>query len=96
MENLKESLTLKYPFVDSKLCRKSKEFYNKRVEEEAIIQKIRDATNFCKKETELLGTELANMTFDDKFKMEQCLVDNFLSKDMNYFGKRDTIFIDMH
>lgn len=96
MENLKEIITSKYPFVETKLCRNSKEFYKNRLAEEEIIGKIRNATLFCKKETELLGTELANMNADDKLKMEQCLNDNFLSKDVNYFGKRDTIFIDMH
>ena len=33
---------------------------------------------------------------EDRMKMERCLVENYLLKHgMNYFGKRDLIYIDM-
>jgi len=37
-----------------------------------------------------------NMPAEDRMKMEQCLVKNYLiPKGLDYFGKRDLIYIDM-
>lgn len=84
-----------YHFINTQLPRDSVEFKNERIIEEGITSRIRQAANFCKSLSGVTASDLSRVSFEDKIKVEKCLRDNYLSKDPNYFGKRDTIFIDL-
>ena len=65
-------------------------------EERDLVLRIREAVQFCKKENNFTNFTDHNMKADDRMVMEKCLVLNFLLKHgMDYFGKRDLIYIDM-
>ena len=64
--------------------------------ERALMRKLRDAIQFCKEETDIKLKGDQKMTADMRMTMEKCLVENYLMKHgMDYFGKRDLIYIDM-
>jgi uncharacterized UPF0146 family protein len=84
-----------YEFVNTQLPRNSQEFLKQRIVEVGITSKIREAANYCKQFCGVTASDLSRVTVEDKIKVEKCLRDNYLSKDPNYFGKRDTIFIDL-
>ena len=65
-------------------------------EERDLVLRIREAVQFCKKENNFTNYTDHNMKADDRMLMEKCLVQNYLLKrGMDYFGKRDLIYIDM-
>lgn len=65
-------------------------------EERELVYRIREAVQFCKKENSFKNFTDHNMKAEDRMIMEKCLVQNYLIKHgMDYFGKRDLIYIDM-
>lgn len=61
-----------------------------------LLHRLRQAIQFCKSDNELAYMSDLNMPAEDRMKMEQCLVKNYLiPKGLDYFGKRDLIYIDM-
>lgn len=91
---MSSSILDKYPFVKVN-SRTSQEYSKGRQEEEEITGKIRAATNFCKSQAQISGKDITKIDQAQKLAVEKCLRDNFLSQDINYFGKRQTIFIDL-
>ena len=90
------SINFKYGFVQTSLDRNSINFINLRYGEEEITDKVRSAANFCKSISGISGNDLSKITRDDKMNVEKCLKENYLDKNPNYFGQRQTIFLDMH
>ena len=67
------------------------------VQEANLIHRLRSAVQFCKGE---LGMQAVmtdhKMESEQRMEMEKCLIQNYLiPKGMDYFGKRDLIYIDM-
>jgi len=89
------NLLNKYSFVETSLNRNSNEFIQKRIQEEEIAGKVRDAVNYCKTINGIYTNDTSKIASVDKLNIEKCLNDNYLSKDSNYFGNRQTIFIDL-
>lgn len=85
-----------YPFVETFLDRSSNLYFEKRKQEENITLKIRSAVNYCKSLNSIYSNDISKLTSHDKINIEKCLNDNYLSKDSNYFGKREAIFIDLY
>jgi hypothetical protein len=64
--------------------------------ENELIHRIREAVQFCKKENNFTHMTDLKMGAEERMTMEKCLVQNYLLKrGMDYFGKRDLIYIDM-
>lgn len=64
--------------------------------ERLLANRIRAAVQFCKDEQNSLHMADTRMTAPERMQMERCLVTNYLLKyGMDYFGKRDLIYIDM-
>jgi hypothetical protein len=64
--------------------------------ERLLANRIRSAVQFCKDENNVLHMADSRMTAPERMQMERCLVQNYLLKfGMDYFGKRDLIYIDM-
>ena len=40
--------------------------------------------------------DLSKITIEEKDSIEQCLRKNFLKRNPDYFGKRDTIILDLY
>lgn len=60
------------------------------------MSKLRDAIQFCKTETGIKNKSDQKMNAEAHQKMEHCLIQNYLLKHgMDYFGKRDLIYVDM-
>ena len=58
---------------------------------------MRDAIQFCKNNLEITAKTDRVLSYDDKVNFEKCLTENYLLKyGMNYFGKRDLLYIDMY
>jgi len=64
--------------------------------EDEIIDKVRSAVAYCKGQTKISSNDISKVSLLDKEKIELCLYENFLKDNQNYFGERDTIFIDLH
>ena len=66
------------------------------MEERLLANRIRAAVQFCKDENNVLHMADSKMTAPERMGMEKCLVSNYLLKfGMDYFGKRDLIYLDM-
>ena len=66
------------------------------MKERAHVQKLREAVGFCKDLLEINANTDYKMQQEERMNMEKCLTQNFLLKHgMDYFGKRDLIYIDM-
>jgi hypothetical protein len=66
------------------------------MEERLLANRIRAAVQFCKDENGVLHMADSKMVAPERMIMERCLVQNYLLKfGMDYFGKRDLIYIDM-
>lgn len=66
-----------------------------RVDQE-LIQRLRSAIQFCKTENSFTYLTDVKMPAEERLTMEHCLVKNYLLvHGMDYFGKRDLIYIDM-
>jgi hypothetical protein len=93
--NIYEILNL-YSFVKTEKNKSDQEYVEQRLWEYNLMRKQRNAVSFCKKLTVIKLNDLSQITNEDKERIEGCLRENFLSKDPNYFGRRDTIFLDLH
>ena len=68
----------------------------KESEEKTMMQRLRGAIQFCSDETQIACDDTRELDKDARMKIERCLVQNYLLKHgMDYFGKRDLIYIDM-
>ena len=64
--------------------------------EHDLIQRLRSAIQFCKAENSFNYMTDVKMPAEERLTMEHCLVKNYLLvHGMDYFGKRDLIYIDM-
>ena len=72
------------------------EFLNQIAEERVIANRMREAIDFCKSELAIgAKTDLA-LEQEERVNFEKCLTQNYLLKrGMDYFGKRDLIYIDL-
>ena len=58
---------------------------------------MRDAIGFCKQELEINAKTDTELQQVERINFEKCLTENYLLKHgMDYFGKRDLIFIDLY
>ena len=65
-------------------------------DERVLAKRMRDAIGFCKSELEIKEIADVKLSYEEKVNFEKCLTQNFLMKEgMDYFGKRDLIFIDL-
>ena len=67
------------------------------LEERRLINRLREAVQACKTETQLEHFyNDQKMPSEARIKIERCLTQNYLLKfGLDYFGKRDLIYIDM-
>ena len=66
------------------------------LQERDLVLKIRKAVQFCKAETDISTFTDTKMGPEQRLLIEKCLTQNYLFKyGMDYFGKRDLIYIDM-
>ena len=66
------------------------------ISERQYANRIRDAIQFCRQETGIMDNSDCTMLKKERMAIEQCLTKNFLvAKGMDYFGKKDLIYIDM-
>ena len=64
--------------------------------ERQLTHRMREATQFCKRELDIQVFTDVQLSYEDKVNFEKCLTQNYLLKHgMDYFGKRDLIFIDL-
>ena len=57
---------------------------------------MRDAIGFCKSKLEINQNFDLNLSYEERVNFEKCLTQNYLLKHgMDYFGKRDLIFVDL-
>ena len=62
-----------------------------------MAQKLRDAISFCKGSLEITATTDHQLSGEQRVGFERCLTENYLVKHgMDYFGKRDLIYIDLY
>ena len=65
--------------------------------ERTQTQRLRSAISFCKNALEMTHTSDRNLKAEDRMNVEKCLTENYLIKHgMDYFGKRDLIYIDLY
>lgn len=83
-----------YSFVKTAFSRYSEEFLVRRLKESEITSSIRSAVNTCKALNGITTKDISKISAQDKLNVEQCLHDNYLRKNPDFFGKRQTIFID--
>lgn len=66
-------------------------------EERRLTSRMREAIGHCKQELEINATIDLDLTQEERINFEKCLTSNYLLKHgMDYFGKRDLIFIDLY
>lgn len=64
--------------------------------ERELLGRLRGAIEFCIDDRKLMVDDDLSMDKGQRMEMEQCLVKNYLLKHgLDYFGKRDLIYIDM-
>ena len=65
--------------------------------ERKLAQRLREAIGFCKQELEINAMIDLDLEYEERVNFEKCLTENYLvKKGMDYFGKRDLIYIDMY
>jgi 23S rRNA A1618 N6-methylase RlmF len=89
------SIINQYSFIRTALDRSSEEFVQQRMWEHNLIKRQRASVSFCKKISGINTVNISKLTNDDKSALEDCLRQNFLNRDANYFGKRDHIYLDL-
>lgn len=85
-----------YAFVKTEGSRADEKFVNQRIWEHNLMQKQRTAVTFCKKVSGITSNDLSKITNIEKDLVENCLRENFMKDDPNYFGDRDVIYLDLH
>jgi len=67
------------------------------LQEREHVSRLRNAISYCKGSLEINAVSDHNLKPEERLGMERCLTENFLLKHgMNYFGKRDLIYIDLY
>jgi len=70
---------------------------NKITEERSIANRLREAIGHCKQELEITAMIDLDLEYEERVNFEKCLTENYLmKKGMDYFGKRDLIYLDMY
>ena len=65
--------------------------------EKTLSNRLREAIGFCKQELEINAMVDLDMKYEERVNFEKCLTENYLMKrGMDYFGKRDMIYIDLY
>ena len=65
-------------------------------EERVLANRMREAIGFCKQELEINAKIDIDLKYEERVNFERCLTENYLlKKGMDYFGKRDLIYIDL-
>ncbi len=85
-----------YPFVNVSADRRNPTFIKNRLREIELNLAVRTAVTTCKNGLGIKTTNLSHVTDEEKTAIENCIQKNFLDKDPNYFGNRDTIFLDLN
>ncbi len=85
-----------YNFVKTEKEKTDKSYISERLWEYSLLSKQRSAVAFCKKLNAINFNDLTKLNNEDKESLESCLRENFLSRDPDYFGKRDVIYLDLH
>jgi len=85
-----------YPFVNISADRKDPAYINKRLGEIELNIAVRNAVSTCKNGLGIKTTNLSHVNDEEKLAIEKCIQKNYLDKDPNYFGNRDTIFLDLN
>ena len=66
-------------------------------EERTLALRMREAIGFCKQELEINAMIDLDLKYEERVNFEKCLTENYLmKKGMDYFGKRDLIYIDLY
>ena len=66
-------------------------------QERALASRMREAIGFCKQELEINAMIDLDLKYEERVNFEKCLTENYLMKHgMDYFGKRDLIYIDLY
>ena len=64
--------------------------------EKQLSNRMREAIGFCKQELEITKIIDVDIKYEERVNFERCLTENFLmKKGMDYFGKRDVIYVDL-
>lgn len=85
-----------YSFVKTAEKKTTDSYITQRLWEHNLMVKQRNAVSYCKKVVSINTSDLSRITNEEKESIEKCLIDNFLNRDPNYFGERDTIFLDLN
>ena len=86
----------KYDFVNTVLPRTNPDFIAAVNKEQEIVERIRAATRYCKDINQIRTNDISKISVDEKASIEKCLHNNFLTSNSDYFGVRETIFIDLN
>jgi hypothetical protein len=66
-------------------------------EERKLASRLREAIGFCKQELQISAMIDLDLQYEERVNFEKCLTENYLMKrGMDYFGKRDLIYLDMY
>ena len=84
-----------YPFVNTMKKRDDPEFIKQRLEEHNLISNQRNAVQFCKELQGIKTSNIGKIQQDEKDNIVACLNEYFVSKNNDYFGKRDIIYLDL-
>ncbi len=85
-----------YPFVKTESQRSSPEYLTARLWEYDLMSKQRSAVSFCKRVSGVNHNDMSKLSLEERDSIENCLRQNFLNKNPEYFGKRDVIYLDLH
>ena len=65
--------------------------------ERLLANRMRQAIGFCKQELEVDAMIDVDLKYEERVNFEKCLTENYLLKHgMDYFGKRDLIYVDLY
>lgn len=85
-----------YPFVKIASDKKDPIYVRNRLREIELNTKVRTALTTCKNSLGIKTTNLSHITDEEKLSIEDCIHKNYLAYNPNYFGNRDTIFVDLN
>lgn len=85
-----------YPFVKVSIDTKNPVYVRNRLREIELNLAVRTAVSTCKNGLGIKSTNLSHITDEEKVGIENCIQKNYLDKNPNYFGNRDTIFLDLN
>lgn len=94
MESINDIIN-RYPFVRTDRKRDDSSFVSDVLKEQEIVRKQRNAVFLCKSLLQIKTNNISKLSNDEKMEIEVCLRKNFLKHDPNYFGKRNTVFLDL-